>query len=149
MLSRGAVNNIFFFFPFKESKKKKKCAHINAYPNVNLMPDLYFTVMWKHYIGLYLFEWKFEHVLQCFLGLFMLFGLKATLVLAVNMTLVGSLLLGRVSFHGIIYMWVHCMPMLESTEVFGRCLSFHSKEPIWQLLNCPCKHIILKEARVS
>lgn len=38
------------------------------------------------------------------------------------------------------------MPMLESTEVFGRCLSFHSKEPILLLLNCPCKHILLKEA---
>lgn len=43
-------------------------------------------------------------MLQCFLGLFMLFGLKAVLVLAVNMTLVGSLLLGRVSFHGTIYL---------------------------------------------
>lgn len=88
-------------------------------------------------------------MLQCFLGLSMLFGLKAVLVLAVNMTLVGSLLLRRVSFHGTIYIWVHCMHMLESTEVFGRCLSFHSKEPILQLLNCPCKHILLKEARVS
>lgn len=78
----------------------------------------------------------------------MLFVLKAVLVLAANMTLVGSLLLGRVSFHGIIYMGVHCMPMLESTEVFGRCLSLHSKEPILLLLNCPCKHILLKEARV-
>lgn len=43
----------------------------------------------------------------------MLFGLKAMLVLALNMTLVGSLLLGRVSFHGIIHMWVHCMPVLR------------------------------------
>lgn len=43
----------------------------------------------------------------------MLFGLKAMLVLALNMALVGSLLLGRVSFHGIIHMWVHCMPVLR------------------------------------
>lgn len=64
----------------------------------------------------------------------MLFGLKAVLVLAVNMALVGSLLLGRVSFHGI-YVWVCCMPMLESTEAFGRCLSFHSKEPINIIIN--------------
>lgn len=71
----------------------------------------------------------------------MLSGLEAVLVLAANMTRVGSLLLGRVSFHGIIYMWAHCMPVLESTEVFGRCLSFHSKNPILLLLNCPCKHI--------
>lgn len=55
----------------------------------------------------------------------MLSSLKAVLVLAANMTLVGSLPLGRVCFHGIIYMWVHCMPMLESTEVFGRFFSFH------------------------
>lgn len=41
------------------------------------------------------------------------FGLKARLVSVVNMTLVGSLLLGRVSFHGVRYMWVHCMPVLE------------------------------------
>lgn len=77
----------------------------------------------------------------------MLSDLKAVLVLAANMTLVGSLLLGKVSFHGIIYMWVHCMPTLESAEVFGRCLSLHSKEPILLLLNCLCKHILLKEAR--
>lgn len=44
------------------------------------------------------------------------------------------------------YMWVHCMLMLELTEVFGRCPSFHSKEPILLLLNCPCKHILLREA---
>lgn len=54
----------------------------------------------------------------------MLSGLKAVLVLAANMTLLGSLLLGRVGFHGILYMWVHCMPMLKSTEVFGRYLPF-------------------------
>lgn len=111
---------------------------------MSLGPDVINTVIWKHYIGLYLFEWKFKHVLQCFLGL-MLSSLKAVLVMAANMTLAGSLPLGRVSFHGFIYMWVHCMPMLESTEVFGRCLSFHFKEPIL-LLNCPCKHILLKEA---
>lgn len=88
-----------FFFPFNEFKK---ACTLNTYPKASLGPDPINTIMWKHYIGLYLFEWKFRHVLQCFLGRFMLSGLKAVLVLAANMTL-GSLLLGRVSFHGIIH----------------------------------------------
>lgn len=89
----------YFFFPFNEFKK---ACTLNTYPKASLGPDPINTIMWKHYIGLYLFEWKFRHVLQCFLGRFMLSGLKAVLVLAANMTL-GSLLLGRVSFHGIIH----------------------------------------------